>query len=59
MNVRMETGVREALMPGWFAVLETMNEGGRDAMRGEMDSGGRAVFGGIFDEWRRVGGRRE
>ena len=59
MNVRMETGVREALMPGWFAVLETMNESGRDAMRGEMDSGGRAVFGGLFEEWRRVCGRRE
>ncbi|CZR58084.1 uncharacterized protein PAC_07974 [Phialocephala subalpina] len=59
MNVKMETGVREALMPGWFAVLETMNESGRDAMRGEMDSGGRAVFGGLFEEWRRVCGRRE
>ncbi|KAE8452486.1 hypothetical protein EG329_000388 [Mollisiaceae sp. DMI_Dod_QoI] len=59
LNVRMESGVREALMPGWFAVLETMNESGRDAMRGEMDSGGRAVFRGLFEEWRRVGGRKE
>jgi hypothetical protein len=40
-------------------VLESMNEGGRDAMRGEMDAAGRAVFRGLFEEWRRVGGRRE
>ncbi|KUJ15450.1 uncharacterized protein LY89DRAFT_619376 [Mollisia scopiformis] len=59
MNMRMESGIREALMQGWYAVLETMNESGRDAMRGEMDSGGRAVFRGLFDDWRRVGGRRE
>lgn len=59
MNVRMDSAVREALMQGWFAVLETMNESGRDAMRGEMDSGGRAVFRGLFEEWRRVGGKRE
>lgn len=55
MGVRMETGVREKVKPGWWACFDAMGTEGRKVMGESMDRAGRDVLRGLVEEWVKFG----
>ncbi|EKD14023.1 uncharacterized protein L3040_007970 [Drepanopeziza brunnea f. sp. 'multigermtubi'] len=53
LEMRMTPDVREALMPGLYAILNTFSEETRNAVSAEMDGSGRAVFFRLCHDWRK------
>lgn len=55
---KMEPGMREALIPGLWSVIEAMEIGdaeGVKSLSAAMNNSERAVLRGVYDEWRRFG----
>lgn len=47
--------VKEKLMPGMYAVLDSLSRDVMRAMNAAMDPGGRAIFKTLYDDWTRYG----
>ena len=49
----MDVGVREKLMPGIWAAMDTLGDRGRDVLRSRLRGGGRGeVWGRLVRSWR-------
>ncbi|KAK6585951.1 hypothetical protein PZA11_001008 [Diplocarpon coronariae] len=51
LEMRMLPEVRETLMPGIYAILNTISKDTRDAISAELDASGRAVFMRLWSDW--------
>ena len=52
---RLPSASKEKLMPGLYSVLDAMDREVMRGMNGSMDSSGRAIFKGLYDEYQRFG----
>ncbi|KAL8994716.1 MAG: hypothetical protein Q9169_005380 [Polycauliona sp. 2 TL-2023] len=52
---RLEKEVREGLRPGIWAVLDVVSQETMRVMNAGMDKAGRAIWKGMYEEWRRDG----
>lgn len=52
---RLTQEVREKLRPGIWAVLDVISQETMRVMNAGMDKAGRAVWKGLYEEWRRDG----
>ncbi|KAL8845049.1 MAG: hypothetical protein Q9176_000721 [Flavoplaca citrina] len=55
LSGRLTQGVREKLRPGIWAVLDVISQETMRVMNAGMDKAGRAVWKGLYEEWRRDG----
>lgn len=55
---RLSSEVKDALMPGLWAALETVEPDALKAMSSGMDEASRDIWVDLYSEWRRAGGRR-
>ncbi len=55
MSLRMKQEIREALVPGWYAIFDTMTVEGRKALGESLDAGGRAILSSLVKDWLRFG----
>jgi hypothetical protein len=55
LHGRIPSSSKEKLMPGLYAVLDVMDRETMKGMNGAMDSNGRAVWKGLFQDWERFG----
>jgi hypothetical protein len=55
MSLSMRRDVREALVPGWWVVLDAMGQEGRRLAGESMDSSGRVLLAGLVRDWGRFG----
>jgi len=55
LHGRTTPEVQAALMPGLYAVLDAMSQDGMRAMNASMDPSSRAIFKGLYDDYRRFG----
>jgi len=53
---RLLPEMKAALEPGIYAVLNVMTKEGMRTMNAALDESGRAVWKGLYEEWRRFGG---
>ncbi|KAK2629876.1 hypothetical protein QTJ16_000696 [Diplocarpon rosae] len=51
LEMKMLPEVRETLMPGLYAILNTISKDTRDAISSELDGSGRAVFMRLWSDW--------
>lgn len=47
--------IREKMIPGLYAILDTTTMESRRVIGSEMDASGRALFGGLFRDYSRFG----
>lgn len=52
---RLTPEMKAALEPGIYAVLNVMTKEGMRTMNAALDESGRAVWKGLYEEWRRFG----
>jgi nucleolar pre-ribosomal-associated protein 2 len=52
---RLTHEMKAALEPGIYAVLNVMTKEGMRTMNAALDESGRAVWKGLYEEWRRFG----
>lgn len=52
---RLTPEMKAALEPGIYAVLNVMTKEGMRTMNAALDESGRAVWKGLYEEWRRLG----
>jgi len=55
LHGRIPSSSKEKLMPGLFAMLDVMDREMMRGMNGAMDSNGRAVWKGLYQDWERFG----
>lgn len=55
LHGRIPSSSKEKLMPGLYAVLDVMDRETMRGMNGAMDSNGRAVWKGLYQDWERFG----
>lgn len=55
LHGKLTPDVKTALMPGFYAILDVMSRDTMRAMNASMDSSGRAVFKGLYDDYVRFG----
>jgi hypothetical protein len=55
MSLSMNSGVRNELTPGWYAIFDTMTGDARKALGESLDANGRAVLAGLVKDWVRFG----
>jgi nucleolar pre-ribosomal-associated protein 2 len=55
LEMRMESSLREKLVPGIYAVFDTTSIESRRAIGSRLDSSQRAVFGGLVRDYLRFG----
>jgi nucleolar pre-ribosomal-associated protein 2 len=55
LRLRLPPDIKEKLVPGWWAVLDTMTVDGRRLLGEMMDSNGRAVLHGVVGDWTKWG----
>jgi hypothetical protein len=55
MSLAMKQEIREALVPGWYAIFDIMTVEGRRALGEGLDASGRAVLAGLVRDWVRFG----
>ena len=51
LHGKMESEVKERLMPGLYAVMESMGQEVMRACNGQMDAEMRGIFRGLYNEW--------
>jgi nucleolar pre-ribosomal-associated protein 2 len=55
LEMRVESAVKEKLIPGIYAIFDTTTIEDRRAMGAKMDASQRAVFGGLVRDYLRFG----
>ncbi len=55
LHGRIPSSSKEKLMPGLYSVMDVMDREVMRGMNGAMDSSGRAIFKGLYDEYQRFG----
>ena len=56
---RLQPGVREALNPGLWAIMDAMSVDVRRAANEELGKEARTIFKTVYDDWRKFGGGKE
>ena len=59
LEARIEPEVRTALMPGLYAVFDVMGMESMRTLNAAVDASGRAIFKGLYDDYRRFGKWKE
>lgn len=59
LEARIEPEMKVALMPGLYAVFDVVSVEGMRALNAAMDASGRAIFKGLYDDYRRFGRWKE
>ncbi|KAI5294501.1 hypothetical protein KEM52_003864 [Ascosphaera acerosa] len=55
LRARLQPVVRAALMPGLYAILDVMSQDGLKGMNASMDAPTRAMFRGLYEDYKRYG----
>jgi nucleolar pre-ribosomal-associated protein 2 len=55
LSLSMKQDVREALVPGWYAIFDTMTVESRKALGESLDASGRAILSELVKDWLRFG----
>jgi nucleolar pre-ribosomal-associated protein 2 len=55
LDMRMLPEIREKMGPGLYSIFETTTVESRRVITSKMDSSGRAVYGGLLEDWRKFG----
>lgn len=55
MSLCMNSATKNELMPGWYAIFDTMTVDSRKALGESLDASGRAVLAGLVKDWLRFG----